>query len=209
MRKNANYPVRVAREPHPLREFEGLDVVLATELDDQGALLLRELQRLRVRAHHLWPAPELLPSEGDVIYCDYVPHLPRRLPWEPGAAKLALVVLLPQSGPIEFDALTLSAPDAVLARPFTPLAVQASLAMARSQFCYEQRLRIKLDKLDENLRMMRTVERAKSILMATRHIADDEAYELIRSQAMDKRTSVSSVAAAVVSSYELLGPGLK
>jgi AmiR/NasT family two-component response regulator len=57
--------------------------------------------------------------------------------------------------------------------------------------------------------MMRTVERAKSILMATRHIADDEAYELIRSQAMDKRTSVSSVAAAVVSSYELLGPGLK
>jgi len=209
MRKNANYPVRLPSEPRPLREFEGLDVVLATELDDQGSLLLRELQRLRVRAHHVWPAPDLLPSEGDVMYCDYVPQLPRRLPWEPGAAKLALVVLLPQFGQIELDTLTLSAPDAVLARPFTPLAVQASLAMARSQFCYEQRLRIKLDKLDENLRMMRTVERAKSILMSTRHIADDEAYELIRSQAMDKRTSVSSVAAAVVSSYELLGPSLK
>ncbi|HWV97272.1 MAG TPA: ANTAR domain-containing protein [Xanthobacteraceae bacterium] len=52
---------------------------------------------------------------------------------------------------------------------------------------------------------MRTVERAKVILMTTRRMAETEAYGFIRRQAMDRRVSTSAVAAAIVDSFELLG----
>jgi AmiR/NasT family two-component response regulator len=83
--------------------------------------------------------------------------------------------------------------------------VLTSLALARAQFLYERRLRTRIDKLDETLRAFRCVERAKSILMQTRQIDEDEAYHFMRRQAMKRRISISAVAAAVVDSYDVLG----
>src|SRR2546426_908609 len=85
-----------------------------------------------------------------------------------------------------------NSPNAVLPPPFTTNAVLSSLVLARSQFGYERRLRSKIEKLDENLRSMRTVERAKAILMATRQMPETEAYGFIRRQAMDRRVSASA-----------------
>jgi AmiR/NasT family two-component response regulator len=212
MRKSDRYAgsgKRAGEPPAPQSEFQGIDVAVFTERDEQGNFLIRELQRLRAQVRHAWPVPQTLPSDCDVIYCDYADDLPRRLPWVPGDAKAALVAILPQLKPIEADALANATPNAVLARPFTANAILASLVLARSQFRYEQRLRSKLDRLDDNLRSMRTVERAKSILMSTRQIDGDQAYSFIRGQAMDRRVPVSSIAAAIVSSHELLGPVLK
>jgi AmiR/NasT family two-component response regulator len=198
--------VRAAREDGGLA---GAEAAVLTERDAQGEYLIRELQRLCLCVRHIWPVPDSLPSDADVIFCEYSPDLARLLPWVPGDAKSALVVLLPEDKPIEASVLTNSAPDGVLARPFTPNAVLASLIVARSQFRYEQRIRSKLDRLGDNLRSVRTVERAKAILMASRHIDSDEAYSFIRHQAMDRRVPVSSIATAIVSSHELLGPNLK
>jgi AmiR/NasT family two-component response regulator len=127
------------------------------------------------------------------------------LPWIPGDARSALVVIVPATEPIQAERLSHATPNAVLSRPFTPNAVLSSLVLARSQFEYERRLRSKIEKLDENLRSMRTVERAKAILMATRQMPETEAYGFIRRQAMDRRVSASAVAAAIVDSFELLG----
>ncbi len=40
--------------------------------------------------------------------------------------------------------------------------------------------------------------------MSTRSIGEDEAYRFIRRQAMDRRVSISVVAAAIVDSHEIL-----
>jgi len=188
-----------------VQEFAGLNAVIVAPLDDQTNLLLRELQRFRMCVRQVWPMPESVPGDADVVYCEYSPDLARRLPWIPGDARSALVVIVPQSETVRAEALTHATPNAVLARPFTTNAVLCSLVLARSQFGYERRLRSKIEKLDENLRSMRTVERAKAILMATRQMPETEAYRFIRQQAMDRRVSASVVAAVIVDSFELLG----
>jgi AmiR/NasT family two-component response regulator len=188
-----------------VQEFAGLNAVIVAPLDDQTNLLLRELQRFRMCVRQVWPIPESVPGDADVVYCEYSPDLARRLPWIPGDARSALVVIVPQTETIRAEALTHATPNAVLARPFTTNAVLCSLVLARSQFGYERRLRSKIEKLDENLRSMRTVERAKAILMATRQMPETEAYRFIRQQAMDRRVSASVVAAVIVDSFELLG----
>ena len=188
-----------------VQELADLSAVVVAPVDDQVGMLLRELQRFRMRVRQVWPMPESVPADADVVYCEYSPDLARRLPWIPGDARSALVVILPATEPVHADALCHATPNAILSRPFTPNAVLSSLVLARSQFGYERRLRSKIEKLDDNLRSMRTVERAKAILMATRQMPETEAYGFIRRQAMDRRVSASAVAAAIVDSFELLG----
>jgi AmiR/NasT family two-component response regulator len=192
-----------------VQELADLAVVVVAPDDEQTAFLIREMQRLRIRARTVWPMPESLPGDADIVFCEYAPDLARRLPWIPGDARAALVVILPLNDPINPDALANATPDAVLSRPFSSNAVLSSLIVARSQFRYEQRLRSKIERLDENLRSMRTVERAKAILMETRRMPENEAYSFIRRQAMDRRVSASAVAAAIVDSFELLGYDLQ
>jgi AmiR/NasT family two-component response regulator len=188
-----------------VQELADLSAVVVAPVDDQTNLLVRELQRFRMRVRQVWPMPESVPGDADVVYCEYCTDLARRLPWIPGDARSALVVIVPTSDPIQPEALSNATPDAVLSRPFTSNAVLSSIVLARSQFGYERRLRGKIERLDENLRSMRTVERAKAILMATRRMPETEAYGFIRRQAMDRRVSASAVAAAIVDSFELLG----
>jgi AmiR/NasT family two-component response regulator len=188
-----------------VQELAGLSVAVVAPAEDQNAFLMRELQRLRTCPRLIWPMPESIPADADVVYCEYVPNLAGRLPWIPGDARSALVVILPASEAIHPDALAHATPDAVLSRPFTANSIMASLILARSQFRYEKRLRTKIERLDDNLRSMRTVERAKAILMTTRRMPENEAYGFIRRQAMDRRVSTSVVAAAIVDSFELLG----
>ncbi|MEN3351788.1 MAG: hypothetical protein V7632_5423 [Bradyrhizobium sp.] len=188
-----------------VQELVDLSAVVVAPVDDQIGMLLRELQRFRMRVRQVWPMPESVPADADVVYCEYSPDLARRLPWIPGDARSALVVILPATEAIHADALCHATPNAILPRPFTPNGVLSSLVLARSQYGYERRLRSKIEKLDDNLRSMRTVERAKAILMATRQMPETEAYGFIRRQAMDRRVSASAVAAAIVDSFELLG----
>lgn len=185
-------------------EICGLDVAVCTRRDEEGDLLLRELQLTRSRVRHIWPLPDVLPETVDVVYCDFSPDLPNRCPWVPGAPKAALVLLLPSCCAPDLGLLKSCVADAVLHRPVVRHAVLVSLVQARLRFTYEQRLRARIDKLDETLRTLRIVERAKLILMGTKGMQEDEAYEFLRRQAMDRRVGVSTVAGAVVDAHELL-----
>lgn len=186
-------------------ELGGLELIVATRRDENGELLIRELQRVRSKVRHLWPIPDRLPEDADVIFCDFVPGLIDRISWIPGESKAGLVAIIPPAPPPDLASLRNCAPDAVLHKPFTTYGILTSLVMARSQFLYERRLRMRIEKLDENLRAMRSVERAKAILMSSRNLLEEEAYNFIRRQAMDRRVSISAVAAAIVDSHEILG----
>ncbi|MDP0983944.1 ANTAR domain-containing response regulator, partial [Klebsiella variicola] len=70
----------------------------------------------------------------------------------------------------------------VLHYPVTSRSVQSTLALARGHFLYERRLRGRIEKLDESLRTMRSVERAKSLLMRLKNVSEEEAYNYLRRQ---------------------------
>ena len=128
-----------------------------------------------------------------------------RLPWMPGEARSAVIILATGERAPGVDRLLDCAPNAILFRPWRPEQVVASVLAAYREFDYARRLRERIDRLDENLRTIRHVERAKSILMSTRGLSEDDAYRFLRRQAMDRRTTVNAIAAAVIDSYELLG----
>lgn len=186
-------------------EISSLEIIAAVPLDSEGDALSRELARTRSRIRRLWPMPARLPENADVIFCELVTELPQCLPWVPGQPTAALVVVTSAVQPPDLRLLRNCAPHAVLHRPFTAGTVLTSLALGRAQFLYERRLRTRIDKLDETLRAFRSVERAKSILMQTQKLDEEEAYRFIRRQAMNRRVSITAVAAAIVDSHDVLG----
>ncbi len=186
-------------------DLSSLEIAVAVPPDEQGDMLVRELSRTRSCVRRIWPLPPRLPEAVDVMFCELAPELPQCLPWVPGQPSAALVVVASamQSPPLKL--LRDCTPHAVLHRPFTGATVLTSLAVSRAQFLYEQRLRTRIDKLDETLRSFRSVERAKSILKEKRNLSEEEAYHFMRRQAMSQRVSVGAVAAAIVDSHDILG----
>ncbi|MDX8485616.1 ANTAR domain-containing response regulator [Mesorhizobium humile] len=181
-----------------------LNVAVIVERDDDGERLVRELQRLRCSVHHIWPMPPQIPAQFDAIYCALTDDLPQRLPWIPGEPAAALVVVERGGGALDLRLMHNCAAHGVLHYPTTARSVQASLALARGHYLYEKRLRGRIDKLDESLRTMRSVERAKSLLIRVKHVSEEEAYNYLRRQAMERRVTIGAVANAIIDSHELL-----
>jgi AmiR/NasT family two-component response regulator len=186
----------------PRPTSEQLSVLIAAERNEQLDLLLRELRRTVSHVVQLFPVTERLPAEHDVIMADF--STVDQLPWVPGEATAALILLLPESGSYPLKKVCDCCPDAVLHRPFHATAIRTSLALARSQFNFIRRLRSRITRLDENIKAIRDIERAKMIIMDNRSIGADEAYAYLRTQAMERRTTVASFASHVVDSQHLL-----
>lgn len=182
-----------------------MSVIVSCERDQGGELAVRELQRARAVVSFVPPHPQLFPGDVDLIVTDFVSGLIDRLPWMPGEATAALLVLLPAHDGYDRKEVVDCTPDAVLGRPFTAHLFRTAVDVALSQFHYIQRLRLRIARLDENLKASREIERAKAILMARRELDEKAAYAFIRKQAMERRTTVAAVATAIIDSHEVLG----
>jgi AmiR/NasT family two-component response regulator len=66
-----------------------------------------------------------------------------------------------------------------------------------------------VERLEQRLAGLRKIAKAKAILMNTRGISEDEAYKIIRDQAMSKRVTTEEIAEAVVNANEILGLGAR
>lgn len=188
----------------PVFDASALRIAVILEDGEERNALVRELQRTRAAVSAVWPMPAEIPIEHDVVFCQVWQDLPRRLPWLPGHAPSALVLVSRQGGKPNGEMVEKCAPQAVLQLPAAPGAVTWSLMLARNQYLYERRLRSRIDKLDDNLRTIRAVERAKSLLMEKRKLNEEEAYHFLRRTAMKKRVSVGTLANAIIDSSDLL-----
>lgn len=187
------------------QKFVDLDIAVITERNDHGERLLREVQKSRARVVHIWPVPDELPAEFDIIFCDLVPDLPSRVRGVPGVPEAALIPVVSVKGVEDITVLEQCAPHAVVHLPATPASVLTSLVLARNNFTYERRLRQRIDKLDDTLQSMKTIERAKVLMMQAKNISEEEAYQRLRQSAMKRRTSIGKLAAAIVDSDNLIG----
>ena len=179
-------------------------VAVIVERDDHGEFLIRELQRQRIGVRHIWPKPAQIPLQYDAIFCQLSDDLPQRIPWVPGEPSSALILVDDGKAPLNLKLIHNCAAHGMLHYPATSRMIQSVLMMAREHFQYERRLRGRIDKLDENMRTMRLVERAKALLIRLKNLSEEEAYNFLRKQAMEKRVTIGAVAAAVIDSHELL-----
>lgn len=173
-------------------------ISVCCEPDFSMQAALRELQRSRAEVRVVWPVPHRLSADMDILICEYGPGLAEMLPWRPGEAAAAFILVLAPGGRVQDADVVSLAPNAILQRPVQPDLMRVTVTNAWSQFRYERRLLDRVARLDENLRAIREVERAKMLLMTKHGITQDAAYKMLRDMAMQRQLTVASLATALV-----------
>ena len=187
-----------------LKEFKNLDIFVVLPHNDECNIIMGALRQLGAIVKHSWPVPRQLPAEGGALICEFSHDVAAYTPWLPGEAPLPFILHVPGNLPVDFKEIRNCAPHSLLYSPITETSIALTLLLARDQFEYEQRLRSRINRLDENLRAMRAVEQAKNILMEVKKIDEEEAYKNLRHAAMERRVTLGSNAKAIVDSHELL-----
>jgi response regulator NasT len=83
--------------------------------------------------------------------------------------------------------------------------VKPILDMAISRFNAYSRLERELEDARGALQARKIVDRAKGLLMRTRGLSEDAAYQLLRKAAMDQNRKIAEVAESLLLAADLLG----
>nr|WP_273996077.1 ANTAR domain-containing protein [Burkholderia sp. FERM BP-3421] len=78
------------------------------------------------------------------------------------------------------------------------------MALACHQHRRDDDYRRRIAQLEQRLASVRTLQDAKALLMQVHGISEEEAYQQIRSQAMEKRIAIHQLAEQIVQAHALL-----
>jgi len=148
--------------------------------------------------------PTEFPVEYQLIMTGLCNNLASRIPWLPGKPLCPLILVASETDRLDNKCIRNCAPQSILHLPARPEAVFSAISLSMNQFSYEKRLKERIEKLEDNLHLVRQIERAKIILMNKKGYTDAEAYAELRSLAMEKRMTVASVADALLASQSIL-----
>jgi AmiR/NasT family two-component response regulator len=191
---------RVQRStPDLLRNLRNTRVLVFHPKDADGELLAQQLERIGCQVITMWPPLADLPDSVDVVFCAVRPdHAALRCPWMEGEPPVPVIAVINYENPTVVDAVLRLGAHAVLVSPLRSAGILSSLAMAKHQHAELRDARRRAARLEQKLQSANQISTAKAILVRTRNVSDEEAYRIIREQAMSKRTATEDIARAII-----------
>ena len=188
----------MARDQRLIRSLRNTKVAVVHPQDEDCANLELQLKRIGCQVSSFWPAPKTFADDIDAVFFLVEPEADDRLIRLAEDRKAALVALIGFESPLVLKTISDANIHGTMTKPVRPFGVLATLVAALSIFNYERRLIARIDKLDETLKTRRLVERATKILAKHKTISDDEAYSLIRREAMNKQVTLFEMASSII-----------
>jgi AmiR/NasT family two-component response regulator len=193
-----------------LRELRSLRVLVFHPDDQDGQELIGQLGRIGCQVKAYWPPLDRLPEESDLIFFAMRPEvLSMDLPWLRKEGLPPMIPVVNYENPVILEAVLQLNAYGVIASPVKSSGLLTAIAVAVNQ-AEKARTREKyLNRLEQRLTAQRKIAKAKAILMLSRNIGEEEAYNLIRNRAMTKRMTTEEIADAVIKANEILGLDVK
>ncbi len=211
----ANKPLRARnRFPHAtspqLKELRQLSMVVMHPDDSDGRLLTQQLQRIGCSVQTIWPPTQNLPSGTDLVFLAVQPDLLHlRLDWICADEAPTIIAVVNYENPTIVSAVLDLNIQAILPAPIRSFGLLSTVVLARKYHKELRQQRRLIDKLQTKLMGQRHVAQAKTILMRTHQVSEERAYDLIREQAMNKRSTIEDISIAIVNASEVLSLGQK
>ena len=193
-----------------LRDLRGLRIEVMHPPDPDGMSLVEHLRRIGCLTSSVWPLPAEMPDHCDIVVLavEHDSREPlRRLFRDQDRRPLTVIGVVGYENPSILQLVLEIGAHAVIERPIRPFGLLTQLAIARSLWLGQQDAGLRLLKLERKLAGIKKIERARLILMAGQGLDEEQAYQLIRRQAMSKRIGMEEVAAAIINAQALLRSG--
>lgn len=151
-----------------------------------------------------WPGPDTIASEVDIVIASVADLPSDSVLFRLERKHHCVIGVVEEDNPTAHKGIVDIGVHALINRPTHPLSVVMALVLGLSIATYESRLRGKVRKLENNLRAAHTVERAARILARTLSIPEDQAYQHLRTKAMDRREPMHELATQVIKAQTVL-----
>jgi response regulator NasT len=150
------------------------------------------------RIAQIQPDMIIIDSESDAR--DVLEHIVIATRDEPRA----IVLFTDDQTPASVDAAIAAGVSAYIVAGLQAERVKAVLDVAMARFRREQKLQGELLDTRRQLAERKLIERAKGVLMARNRMTEDEAYQKLRSMAMNKKLKLAEVAQRILDVEDLL-----
>lgn len=198
-------PHGVPATPSLLKDLRSLRVLLLHPEDNDGDLLRRQLQRIGCQVQAVWPPRPQLPEGVDVVFLAVRPDsIALDYSWACAEGAPPVIAVVTYENPTIVDAVLRVGAKGVVSSPVRSFGLLSSLVLARKIGQEIQAQARRIAKLETKLAGQKRIAEAKTILMQTRGIHEDGAYNLIRDQAMAKRVNMEEIATAIINANEIL-----
>lgn len=191
--------------PQILRDLRSLRVLAFHPRDQDGEQLTHQLQRIGCQVRAFWPPLMELPENTDVIFFAVRPDvIGLDLPWCADESTPPIIAVVTYENPTIVDAVLRLGAKGVVASPVRSFGLLSSLVLAREITIELKQQRKRVARLEERLTGIRKIAEAKAILMQQRGLLEDDAYKVIRDQAMTKRVTTEEIAGAIINANDIL-----
>ena len=190
-----------------LRDLRDLRIQVVHPPDDDGRSLVEHLRRIGCSVDANWPVPEGPSPNAQLVMLvvDYEQRdLIRRFVKSEGQATAALIAIVDYENSATLQIVLECGALAVVEKPIRPFGLLTNVILARTLWLERQEMHRKLRKLESKFAGVQKIQRAKSILMQSQALNEEDAYKTIRQQAMTKRISMEEMANAIINANELL-----
>lgn len=187
-----------------LRELRSLRVLVIHPSDTERSELVNQLKRIGCMVSVEWPMPTTIAPEIDTIFCLVEDASIEALPWVRPHLPIPVVAIIQFEHPTVIRSVLEIGVTGFIGKPIRTFGVLTALIMARSIHRYERIQSAKIAKLKESLKSQRIIAQAVQTLCKTGDIGEEEAYELLRKQATNKRLSMLVISESIINASELL-----
>lgn len=169
-----------------------------------GASLLTQLKRIGCSAEICWPHPAFIDAHIDLIFL-YIPSKvePADYGWLNENGPPIISVANSENPTLIDEALRIGA-LAILVAPVKASGLLSTIITTLHQHTKNSRNLHRSSQLEKKVVGLKLVEEAKRILIERQKILEDEAYELIRSQAMAQRIPIEDIAREIIQSDKIM-----
>ena len=194
--------------PAQLKELRSLRVAVLHPDDQDGQQLTQQLQRIGCQVQAFWPPVPTLPEGIDVVFLAVHPEITQlEFDWVKCENPPTCIAIVTYENPTIVETVLRIGAKAVLPAPVRSFGLLSALVIARALNDEIQTGARRVRKLEAKLIGARRIAEAKTILMRTHQVSEDQAYDLIRDQAMSKRVTTEEIAAAIINANEILSLG--
>ena len=189
-----------------LKDLRGLKVHVIHPPDEERGSLVEHLRRIGCMVEITWPVPADWPAADIVLLAieqDARPEIVKLLKSDPDE-RPTLIAVVGYENPSTLQLVLESGAVAVVERPIRPFGLLTNLTIARSLWLEREEAKKRVAKLERKLSGIQKIQKAKSILMESQGLSEEEAYQSIRRQAMAKRVPMEDMALAIINASELL-----
>lgn len=189
-----------------IQNLRDQNVLLMHPRDRSADELLQQVNRIGCNFEHMWPVPKSLPDKFDMVFIDVTDQSAAELKGflDKREHPATIIAIVGYENPSTLDVILEIGAHSVLMKPVRAAGVLSSMLMARRFQSEQVRFEKDLTKLREKLENVQKVNDAKFILMRHRGITEREAYDLIRKQAMAKRTTTTEIAQSIINAESIL-----